>query len=151
MLKKLYIGLFDFGPNGNTPAYEFLEGIVKDKNKDYSNFVVVEAVSEDDAKRKIFNSTRKLDIEDNEDVANFIISLYDQNIDNSKYFSTLEKVYEKHIGGEPITDLYDMPISKRKALIQDISTLDKSVLNEIHFWLCEEDIYITDKFKQITD
>ncbi|EJC3746340.1 hypothetical protein MYY11_002747, partial [Enterococcus faecium] len=67
------------------------------------------------------------------------------------YFSTLEKVYDKHIGDEPITDLYDMPISKRKALIQDISTLDKSILNEIHFWMCEEDIYITDKFKQITD
>lgn len=151
MLKKLYIGLFDFGPNGNTPAYEFLEGIIKDTNKDYSNFVVVEAVSEDDAKRKIFNSTRRFDIEENEDVANFIISLYDQNIDNSKYFSILEEVRAKHIGDEPIHDLQDMPISKRKSLIQDISTLDKNILNEIHFWLCEEDIYITDKFKQITD
>ncbi|EJC3745790.1 hypothetical protein MYY11_002170, partial [Enterococcus faecium] len=67
MLKKLYIGLFDFGLNGNTPAYEFLEEIINDTNKDYSNFVVVEAVSENDAKRKIFNSTRKFDIEDNED------------------------------------------------------------------------------------
>lgn len=77
--------------------------------------------------------------------------MYDQNIDNSKYFSILEEVRAKHIGDESIHDLQDMPISKRKSLIQDISTLDKNILNEIHFWLCEEDIYITDKFKQITD
>lgn len=151
MFKKIYIGLFDFGFNGYSPAYEFLESIVTDMDKDYSNFVVVEATSEEDAKRKIFNSIKKSDIECDEDTANFIINLYDQNIDDYKYFSILEQVYDKHIGDEPITDLLDMPVSKRVALIQDISALDKKIFNEIQFWLCEENIYITDKFEQITE
>lgn len=68
MLKKLYISLFDFGRNGKTQVYEFLEEIIKYTNKIYSNFVIVKTVSENNTKRKIFNSIRKFDIEENKEI-----------------------------------------------------------------------------------
>lgn len=152
MWKMVYVGLYDYESIGSIDAHEFLYEVLKDHNRDDKGFVIVEALTEAEAKRKVFHATKKNYADtDIISIANFLINLYDNNINDSDNFVFLEKIYDKHIGEESITEVFELSESKREGLFKDILSLDEKVFKDIVFWLFEDSIFITDKYKKISE
>lgn len=151
-INKTYIGLYDYS-GGFSCLHERLYIEKKNEEKNWLNYFIVQAASEDEAKRKVFDQTiGGYHYDDLEKAIYWIANTEYSDVDeenniielseDDKILSDLKDKYDLYAS----SDVERLSDDMYKSLEKDVSSLDKTILDDIIFYTHYFDIYVEEDF-----